>query len=166
MFFAMLLLRSPRYFATIFSDSDSAIPVSLTMMGGSSSLYSRVGHRVGIDRKVDRLVMFQVPDFHRVLVTHEVELVGRIVVPYRVYVGFALRVSGSETERCLAAGQKRVNLRLVHSRSIQHRFVDFESCQDTRGNVLVRTFLFALALLQRSFQSHRNGIDIFVTGLG
>jgi hypothetical protein len=38
---------------------------------------------------------------------------------------------------------------LVHSRSIRHCFVNFESCQDTRGNVLVRTFLFAFALFFR-----------------
>src|SRR6266567_1479589 len=143
MFFAMVLVRSPRYFAMIFSDN-----------GGSSPFHSRVGHRVGIDRKVDRFVPLQVPDFHRVIVAHEVQLIVRVMVPYWMYVGLTFRVSGSESEWYLAAGQKRVNLGLVHSRSIRHRFVDFQSCQDTRGNVLVRTFLFALAHLQRSFQSH------------
>ena len=45
--------------------------------------------------------MLQIPDFHRVLVAHEIELAVHIVVPYWVYVGFAFRVSGSESSGVL-----------------------------------------------------------------
>jgi hypothetical protein len=45
-------------------------------------------------------------------------------------VRFALLVRGTKSEWDLAVDQKRVNLRLFHSRSVLHRFVDFDSCQD------------------------------------
>ena len=112
--------------------------------------------------------MFQVPDFHRVFVAHEVELVCHVVVPYWVYVGFALRVSGSESEWCLAAGQKRVNLRLVHSRSIRHRCVDPDGCQDAREQlwfVLVTLPIFLSTVVLGSGPT-LGEIDIFITGLG
>lgn len=59
----MLLVRSPRYFAMVFSDIDNAFVVSFTIRAVLFPFTPVLGIASVVDRKVDRIVLFQVPDF-------------------------------------------------------------------------------------------------------
>src|SRR5438128_2409986 len=121
--FAIGVLRSPRYLATIFSDVAIDFSTSVRRTAVPFSFDAFVRLRVCVDREVDCPLSSNVSNLSSILIAHEVELAVRVVEPDWMYHRITLRINGPQPQRNLRSGEKNVDLRLFHARSIRHRLM-------------------------------------------
>jgi hypothetical protein len=103
--FAMGDLRSPRYLATIFSDTGTDFPTSVMSTAVPCPLPSNVSNLSSI------------------LVAHEVDLTFHVIEPDGVDHRITLRINCPQPQRSLRSGEKNVDLGLFHAGSIRHRLM-------------------------------------------
>ena len=116
-------LRSPRYLATIFSDTGTDFPTSVMSTAVPFPLTPLVWSRIRVDREVDCPLSSNVSNLSSILIAHEVDLAFHVVEPDGVYHRITLRINGPQPQRSLKSGEKNVDLGLFHAGSIRHGLV-------------------------------------------